>query len=363
MSKKIVYLLGAGASANALPVVGALKERFESFCVHFEKYLADFERPKEKQDLAKKNHLQLVLNLKNHYTIDTYARKLYLQSQLNGGDMSTYNLLKKYLSAFFTYEQINIEIVESCNDYISNFYTTGDTPSTKLPLIENVLKNFDYRYDSFLASVLEINNNLEIQLPENISIVSWNYDYQIEKAFINFSNDGLDAVQNMLNVFGGFNHKVTTNNERYSLIKLNGTAGFIDVETRKNVIDFKNDTLTKEIFELFEDALLSRRNKFHNGVRFAWENESISKDAIEMAYKKIREADIIVIVGYSFPYFNREVDRKIFKGLLETGKKAIYLQGPEDTIESTANRFKAIFANYGIEKHTEIDQFLIPNEF
>lgn len=121
MSKKIVYLLGAGASANALPVVGALKERFESFCDHFERYLKDFRRKDENINLAKKIHTFLINNLENHYTIDTYAKKLYLQHQLNG-DTSPYILLKKYLSAFFTYEQLNMDLVESCNNYISDIF-------------------------------------------------------------------------------------------------------------------------------------------------------------------------------------------------------------------------------------------------
>lgn len=154
----------------------------------------------------------------------------------------------------------------------------------------------------------------------------------------------------MLNVFGGFNHKVTSSNERYSLIKLNGTAGFVDIKTGENIIDFKIDTLTDGIFEMFEEALLTKRNKFHNGVRFAWENESISTEAITMANKKIKDADIIVVIGYSFPYFNREVDRQLFRGLENIGpNKKIYLQAPSDSIESIENRFKAILPKYPLK--------------
>ncbi len=363
MSKKIVYLLGAGASANALPVVDALKKRFSIFCDHFQEHLKTSGASDEKFTTAFKNQVKLNFSLENHYTIDTYARKLYLQSQLTG-DTAPYELLKKYLAAFFTYEQINIDRHLPCNHYIKDNLNSSDTSSPKVALLIKVLQNFDYRYDSFLASLLQINSRIEIQLPDEISIVSWNYDYQIEKAFINFSNRNLDVAQNMLNVFGDFNRKITSSNKNYSLIKLNGTAGFIDIQTGNNIVDFKSDTLTKEIFEVFEDALLLRRNKYHNGVRFAWENESISKEAIAMANKKIKEADIIVVIGYSFPYFNRGVDRQLFSGLENIApNKKIYLQAPVDAIESIGNRFKAIFSKYEIEKHIEVDQFLIPNEF
>ena len=366
MSKKIVYLLGAGASANALPVVSHLKDRFKSFCDHFERYITETYRTETggQIKLVQTYNELLVSNLQTHHTIDTYARKLYLQSLLTN-DKTTYELLKKYLSAFFSYEQITIDFKENCNKYIDEVINAAvEKTSSKLQLINSVIQNFDYRYDSFFASVLKVNKSIEIQLPDEISIVSWNYDYQIEKAFINFSSRNLDEVQNMLKVFGSFNRQIISKNEIYSLIKLNGTAGFIDIETGENIIDFKSDTLTKKIFEFFDQALLSKTNNFHNGVRFAWEDEKISDEAISIANTKMKEADIIVIVGYSFPYFNREVDRKIFEGLENIGpNKKIYLQAPADTIDSTANRFKAVFSKYALEKHIEIDQFLIPNEF
>lgn len=366
MSKKIVYLLGAGASANALPVVGGLKDRFKLFCNHFFDQVSirgidSFYLQKAKADID-----SIVNNLESHYTIDTYAKKLYLQGQSLGGDKG-YIRLKRYLSAFFLYEQIIKSKEEKCFEYFKNIYhpvvsNVEQFEDPNIKLVDGILKDFDYRYDSFFASVL-VTAGSQIILPENISLVSWNYDYQIEKAFINFTNKSLHLVQKSFEIFGSFNEKALKDDENYALIKLNGTAGFKNGIGNKDVVNFKSAILNDDVFEILIEILLKEDYRYFDGVRFAWENDNISSEAVRIANNKMKEADIIVIIGYSFPYFNREVDRQIFKGLENIGTKKIYLQAPPDSIESIANRFKAIFSRYEIEKHTEIDQFLIPNEF
>ena len=85
----------------------------------------------------------MIQGIKDHATIDTYARKLYLTRNLRD-----FRKLKNVLSAFFVWEQLEHKP--------------------------------DNRYDTFLANVLEIPN---LNLPKDISIISWNYDSQIETAY------------------------------------------------------------------------------------------------------------------------------------------------------------------------------------
>lgn len=150
----ITYLLGAGASYYALPVVNQISDKLQ----HFENELGTFLDPNEqrgKHFINTYGHLNIagekspaistVLNeLKEdvawlrkenakHYSIDTLARKLYLKQ-----DFKTLLKLKVILANFFAY-------------------------------LQNM--SFDYRYDSFFASILEEQNNL----PPNIKIASWNY--------------------------------------------------------------------------------------------------------------------------------------------------------------------------------------------
>ena len=85
----------------------------------------------------------LIEGIKQHATIDTYARKLYLT-----GNKRDFEKLKRVLCAFFIWEQLD--------------------------------KKADIRYDTFLANILE---EKTLDLPSEISIISWNYDSQIEIAY------------------------------------------------------------------------------------------------------------------------------------------------------------------------------------
>ena len=46
----------------------------------------------------------------------------------------------------------------------------------------------------------------------------------------------------------------------------------------------------------------------------------------DMLYAKISDARILVIIGYTFPFFNREIDREIFSNMPNLEK--IYVQDP-----------------------------------
>ena len=91
----------------------------------------------------------MIQGIKDHATIDTYARKLYLTKRYR--DLER---LKSLLCAFFLWEQLE--------------------------------HRPDGRYDTFLANVLD---NQTLNIPEEISIISWNYDSQIELAFSSYNQN------------------------------------------------------------------------------------------------------------------------------------------------------------------------------
>jgi hypothetical protein len=76
----------------------------------------------------------------------------------------------------------------------------------------------------------------------------------------------------------------------------------------------------------------------------------------------ISRTDIVVVIGYSFPYFNREVDRYIFSNFTPRTTSKIYLQVPEPWFQSISNRFEGVHKWLKMTPYTEVDQFLIPNE-
>jgi hypothetical protein len=69
------------------------------------------------------------------------------------------------------------------------------------------------------------------------------------------------------------------------------------------------------------------------------------------------------VIGYSFPNFNREIDRLIFKEMKALRK--VYIVNTPDNLNSVLQRFKAVL-NSGsvvVEGVTAIDEFYIPPEY
>ena len=71
----------------------------------------------------------------------------------------------------------------------------------------------------------------------------------------------------------------------------------------------------------------------------------------------------IVVIGYSFPYFNREIDKLIFQHLSPTVHR-IYLQYPKGMHASIEERIKVFLgSNIDIIQIDGTDLFYIPDNF
>ncbi|HMX79882.1 MAG TPA: hypothetical protein PLN49_11905 [Ferruginibacter sp.] len=360
MSTNITYLFGAGASYYALPLVKNFKGRFQIFCDHLNDYLKIRINEIEFSDLVYKQK-QLIKNIESHYTIDTYAKKLFLKNPLLHTNPE-YRTLTNYLSAYFLYEQLKINPELDCNQYLvnqlNNPYNNNEDSAKD---IEKIFQDFDYRYDSFFASILTHSND-ELIIPNNINLISWNYDFQIEKAYMNFSECNLTYAIERLNVIGTpqetFDRPLTSSH----LIKLNGSAGFLSNGKFSELFDFRTHKVDNTFFERCKEILLSTRTLVGNAIRFSWEGDSFASKAIEMAQQKITNSRIVVVIGYSFPYFNREIDRMLFRGATGKNDFKVYIQGPQEDINSVIERFKGVAPFVKAIPFTETDQFLIPNE-
>jgi hypothetical protein len=362
MAANVTYLFGAGASYNALPLVTSFRNRFEVFCGHLLHYYKNKINDTELAEMKIQQN-KILENIKIHYTVDTYAKKLFLKKpQLYTNQ--DYVLLTNYLSAYFIYEQLSIDINKPCNEYLKDklIPVVGDATKRETETVYGILKNLDYRYDSFFASILKHDEQGALIVPKNINFISWNYDFQIEKAFMNFNDCSLTYAIEALNVFATPQDIWERPFTDSHLIKLNGTAGFLQNKKFGELFDFSEHTLDDSYFSLCKEIFLKRMNKAQNALRFSWEESKLRSLAIEMADKKINNSDIVVIIGYSFPYFNREVDRLIFNSARNGKNLKVYIQSPSDTVNSVIARFKAIAPSITPEPFTETDQFLIPNE-
>lgn len=334
---KIVYLFGAGASRNALPIVNEIPSRIknltdllkaEEFQLSREDRFEDLvsNAPKTKNEYQKEIVKKLEWLLKeseNHSSVDTFAKKLSIKRQYQALDE-----LKVILSIFFVFEQ--------------------------------ALNKPDKRYDSFFASI----HDSLFEFPENVRILSWNYDYQFELSYLEYSNQNeISSVQRSLNV----NHKYGDNRKQngFGIFKLNGTTGLFSdggwnqymYAPSLNVdVDL---TFIEQVTKNYVAATYSPKLK--SSFSFAWESENPDKSVVQNAMDTSEDAIALVIIGYSFPFFNRDIDRKIIGNMANL--KSVYFQAPDANI--LIERFKAIRDDIkGIEliPKFDLEQFVLPNE-
>ena len=338
---KITYIFGAGASRNALPIVKDIPDRLKSLINLLESeklQLSTEEKFKDTrlENLQSKNFYQkkLIKDLQwlldyesKHSSVDTFARKLSII-----GDDQNLKKLKVVLSVFFTFEQI--------------------------------IKQPDKRYDSFFASLYNEDN----ELPKNVRILSWNYDSQFELSYLQYSREiNTSNIQAALNI----SYKYGNNHERdrFGIYKLNGITGlrrhnsyeFVHYGYTNNLNVEFDINIVNEIIRSYTVGIFSEKNI--PLFSFAWETDSNEKSIIEMAREATEDSIALVVIGYSFPVFNRNTDREIIGAMKNL--KRVYFQAPD--AEILIERFKAI-KNDIKEKDIELipkydlEQFVIPYE-
>jgi hypothetical protein len=326
---KITYLVGAGASQQCLPIVSKMSEEI-LLTIQWFSNAAGQSGYRSIQN-GKANILKSILDdltalaeickPDRNFSIDTYAKKLKISGREN-----EYIKLKDTLTLFFTLQQ-----------------------RRKFP---------DVRYDNFWASLL----NKKDELPGNIKILSWNYDFQFELSYQDFiQSDSLRDSANTLNLI-----TQKTPVERYKSIdefqifKLNGSATY-NSEAVKNVENYVvNDVKTcsnSDAFEKIFNYYTSRNVEIQNHLSYAWEHD-ISNKFFEHLIDCIQHTNTLVIIGYSFPFFNRIIDKKILKSMQSLRK--VYFQDPNAAV--IEERFSAIRGVTTYKLVPDTYQFVLPNE-
>ena len=337
MEEKILYYLGAGASVNALPLAKTIfphdnNRRIEGLAYAMPVLSENISFMKG--DVS--NATEYITEIKNNFTeladkadafgdVDTYAKYLYLIDP----DSPEFKKVKSTLSIFFSIKQTHS-------------------------------KALDRRYLPWLVSIMD-----KKTFPNNIKILSWNYDFQVEIAAANFGEQ-----EDITYVNNGYSYKPSSfcyypNLERGnqdlnpSLIHLNGIAGFAETPNSQSCSIYQRDRTTN-VNELF---LFLKENKLDSKIHFAWENKGYHSDLMNNVNRMIDQTSILVIVGYSFPFFNREYDKKIFSFLTKTGYlRKIYYQDP-------ALNGEQLRAQFGLASTIEIvhipntENFHVPFEY
>lgn len=340
---KVTYYFGAGASYGALPIVNQIPDRIENLIslMKRDEYKLNSEVSYKENNIARFSQLKiqelfiedlewLLSKTKNHASIDTFAEKLFITRQDEE--------LKRLKNAFSVFL-----------------------------ILEQSITKTNIRYDSFFASILKEDYH---PLPNNIKVVSWNYDYQFEKAYSEYSrNNSLSHNQGLLNIL----NKYSKDNDRikkdtFEIIKLNGSSNIISSEWRQ--LNFYENDLSSSfssdfIIKVLHNYAVLRFASPHlySGLSFAWESFSYDYqvDIVNHALSMTDDTNILIVIGYSFPYFNREIDRKII-GNMKNLKK-VYFQAPD--AEMLKERFLSIRSDIPdsmLQIRYDIGQFLLPNE-
>jgi hypothetical protein len=327
---KITYLLGAGASCNALPLVNNFKDRLDSFDKRLVENLQICMKSSTTTDFNEfapfggkkgKDLRESIFWLKDvadkHASIDTYAKKLFIRN-----DNEALKILRK------------LKATLSC--YL---------------LLEQSIQEADKRYDNFFASTLIRDQRGYPSLPNEVNIITWNYDTQLEKSFVEF-------CENPLFVYDGL-----TRNP--NIIRLNGTCGLPNNDEMRDlcILGFNLEFLDS-VIKLFERYTRIGMT-WDSNISFAWEKNDLD-DKIKSIFQG---TTTLVIIGYSLPYFNRVIDKMIINTMYPKLEN-IFIQVPEKEYQGHKERLLTCYDNKLIRDFMEnkikmisgTDLFYIPDD-
>lgn len=322
------YIFGAGASYGTLPLATELRNSLNDFIKSLEALHGSLKSIDISPDVLRdftSTVKSVYLASEKHQTIDTYARMLSLT-----GRTQEYLTLRNVLTAYFHWIQLH--------------------------------QNVHNRYDHFLATLLEED---KLSIPNDFTLLSWNYDIQFEMAISMYLNNiDYSTCFNHLNKRFDYNRNLVSDK---AFIKLNGTAFFqsqSDGEFNSNkIIDFSeiHGELLRYIVRLSDNLGIENAT---TSLSFAWSEEKAT--LIKNIKDRLENTQILVIIGYSFPYFNRKIDLQILSSLKRVGK--VIIQAPKENALDLKSKVAALWPTGRwiedkIEVVTDTTQFFIPYEY
>jgi len=393
----ITYYLGAGASAYCLPVLDEVSQRLSTLKDYVSRILDDakllygnlpINRGREPEILEDNiiatgslisdiNWIEIELD--KHQTVDTLAKKFFLNENRHEDLFK----LKTVLIILFLFEQ-------------SKLSADWNFPKRKKQIP-------DKRYDSFIATLIGDKIG-KTDMPNNVKIITWNYDLQFELAFQEYLKENINKIQSKLQCVP---NTMTIQNltpidlNQFAIVRLNGVAGMkwnrdhTDIYSSSYLDDLKNSNtpfnllinIYSEIKESYAPIQLpvkgdGRPFKILNLFNYNWEYQKEFdaelypgyKSRLEYASNIMRETDIVVVIGYSFPIFNRELDSELMS-LLKNKCRKIYVQDCKPA--PIVNKLLGINPNFVSEDEFKrtggtgipvvpidyTDQFHLPDEF
>ena len=334
---KVVYLLGAGASCGTrengigssiitgLPIVSEIGSELENIA----NLLASLPIKDKELEESKQNLIKDFRELKNQCvgsTIDSYARELWMRN-----DMQKFSHVELLLTIFF--------------------------------ILEQIIHKPDIRYKNFLSKVAPKDFACDVlTLEEKVSILSWNYDNQIELAYRQFFGDNYSHIRERLGIYDVKDYEHKQLSQKYcKIIKLNGTANFSHEEDWLKSSDNNtiNEAVLKSILKRYDECIQIETCYGLLRLNFAWDKRWSGDMLTNKIPQLVHDAQILIIIGYTFPDYNRDIDRIILENM--SNLKSIFIQDP--LAENVKQNIQFIIPKGRIEIETfpkRMDQFILP---
>lgn len=342
---RVVYLLGAGASYGkrseiihqtmdglyhsgkysideGIPVVNEINREIDRLVKSLKEIDPDYQKEGNFVGHFIKDLVWLKKEAERHMTIDTLAKQLFLQE-----NHTEFDRLKRILSAFF--------------------------------IMMQVIYPADKRYDAFLANVLTYPGK---RIPDDITILTWNYDSQIEIAYREYnltvspSEDFWRNVRKQLGITESHDFE-TANGKIY---KLNGSAM---LEYYGSFTRIGNPYVSDKKEFVSKLSGIYHMSSAECYLRFAWEIDDDCR-YLKDVFAQIQDAQVLVVIGYTFPYFNRKIDRALFNNMPNLRK--IYIQDPmAERVTQNMTPALSVYQQGGdipIILLKDVDQFYLPSE-
>lgn len=279
MASNVTYLFGAGASANQIPVVSATWEEMNK--------LLETMRAEDLMGCGAYRDLQWFYGMQEEGSPDSIAKRLYDDSK-----EEEYQRAKQAVSFFYMWYSLS--------------------------------KPVDPRFEGFIRDVVAQEGG---QLPSNVQILTWNYDLSWERAARGDQNLHLDSILFQCDIFSPSDFLIDPINgprNKCPIFKLNGDVWYRNAAASEKSV--KSLALPKK-WESLEDHCkvyeeLVKDPGIQVGIYYAWDERQFT-DQVQYAIERSELTDILVVIGYSFPPENAQVDKKIVDGMANLKKVVI----------------------------------------